>query len=124
MRLDLAPGVDGAGRVRRRHEQERLGALGAGRLELVDGDPEAVVDGADGHRNATGQGDRLREGDPVGRGDEDLVARVEQGGEGVGDGLLAAVGDQHLVGGHPVARVAVGLGRDRLPQRSGSPPAV
>ena len=49
-----------------------------------------------------------------GAGQEHLVARVAQHLEGVVDGVLAAVGDEHLGGGDVETRVALGLVRDRL----------
>ena len=87
-------------------------------LELLDRGAEAgrLVRGDD-DRHAAGQGDRLGVGGPERGQHQDLVARVAQHGEGVGHGLLAAVGDQHLVGRHLEARVAQGLGRDGLAQR-------
>ena len=51
-----------------------------------------------------------------GAGQEHLVARVEQRGEGVVDGVLAAVGDEHLAGRHVEPGVAQRLGRDGLLQ--------
>ncbi len=96
-RLDARPVVHRAGRVGRRHEKQHLGTRRASRLQLVDGDPEPGLDRRrhrDGH--AAGEGDRLRVGHPVRRRDEDLVTGIEQRGEGLVHGLLAAVGDDHL----------------------------
>ena len=73
--------------------------------------------GDDRNRDAAEDRDDLGVGHPVRRLDDHLVARVDQGGEGVEDGLLAAVGDQHLVGVDRDAGVAQRLGGDRLPQR-------
>ena len=70
----------------------------------------------DDHRHAAGQGDGLGVGGPVRGRHEHLVAGVAQDGERVGDGLLPAVGDQDLRGGHLEARVPLGLGRDGLAQ--------
>ena len=90
---------------------------GPGRLEVLDRGAEAgrLVGGHD-DRRATGQGDGLGIRRPVGGEHQHLVAGVAQHRERVGHGLLAAVGDEHLVGGHLVARVAQGLGGDRLAQ--------
>ena len=66
----------------------------------------AVLGGGDVHRHPAGQGDGLGVGRPVRGGDEDLVAGVAQGGEGLVDGLLGPVGDEHLGGRDLVARVA------------------
>ena len=116
-RADLLGRVDGAGRVGRRAEQQHLGLRGARRLELLDGDEVALVlAGEDLDRGAAGELDRLGVGRPVRRRQQDLVAGVEQGGEGVVDRLLAAVGDQHLLGRHLVAAVAGRLGHDGLLQ--------
>ncbi len=109
--------VDGARRVGRRDEQQHLRPLGAGRLQLLDA--RQVAGGLVGHDvdlDAPGQLDRLGVGRPVGGHDEDLVARVEQRRERLVDGLLAAVGDEHLRGLGRVAGVAQRLGRDRLLQ--------
>ena len=109
--------VDGPGGVGRRDEQNDLGPLGAGRLELLDADQVAgALVGHHGHRDAARQRDGLRVGGPVRRGHEDLVAGVEQGGEGLVDGLLAAVGDQHLGRLDAEAAVPRGLGRHGLAQ--------
>ena len=66
--------------------------------------------------HAAGQRDRLGVGRPVRRREQHLVAGVEQRLEGVVDGVLAAVGDEHLAGQHLVARVAERLGGDGLLQ--------
>ena len=117
-RLDLLARVDRAGGVGGRAEQQHLRALGARRLELVDGD-EVVLGLVGEHldRHAAGEPDRLGVGRPVRRRQQHLVARVEQGRERLVDRLLAAVGDQHLGRLHLVAGVARGLRRDRLLER-------
>ena len=92
-------------------------AVGPGRFERVDGEMEpGVLGGGDVHGHPAGQGDGLGVGGPVGRRDEHLVTGVAQGGEGLVDGLLGAVGHEHLGGRDLVARVAPGLGRHRLLQ--------
>ena len=111
-RLDLVGGVDRAGRVGRGAEQQHLGALGARGLELLDGDLVVlglVGEHLDGH--AAGEPDRLGVGRPVRRRHDHLVARVEHGGEGRVDRLLAAVGDQHLRRLDGVARCRAGSSR-------------
>jgi len=112
---DLVRGVDGAGRVGRRDEQQHLGALGARRLQLRRRDL-VVLGLVREHldRHAAGQPDRLRVGGPVRRRHDHLVARVEHRRERRVDGLLAAVGDQHLRRGDLEAAVAAGLVDDRL----------
>ncbi len=115
--LDLAGRVDGSGRVGRRHEQQHLGACGPSRLQPVHGDLEPLLPGRRHlDRDSSRQPDDLRIGGPVGRRQQDLVAGIEQGGEGLFDRLLAAVGDEHLGGGHLEARVPGGLGGHRRPQ--------
>ena len=89
-------------------------ALGAGRLELVDGHQvPGVLAGEDLDRHAAGQLDRLGVGGPVRGGQQHLVAGVEQRGERLVDRLLAAVGHQDLVRLDLVAGVPCGLGDDR-----------
>ena len=97
-RLHLGGRVDGAGRVRRRDEEEHLGARGqapppAPRCGPGSRRPPST---RDHHRRPPGQGDGLGIGRPVGGGDQHLVAGVAEHGEGVGDRLLPAVGDEHL----------------------------
>ena len=88
-----------------------------GGLELVDADLVVLVRaGEDLHCCATGQGDGLGIGGPEGRGQKDLVTGVDEGGEGLEYGLLAAVGHQDVVGGDLVAGVAQRLGGDGLAQ--------
>ena len=69
--------------------------------------------GGQDHGHAVGERDRLRVRGPVRRGQQHLVARVEQGLERVVDRVLAAVGDDHLLRLDDVAGVAGGLRRDR-----------
>jgi len=127
-RTDLVGGVDGAGRVRRGDEQQDLGALGARRLELVDGD--LVVLGLVGEHldgDTAGELDALGVRRPVRRREEHLVARVEHRGERLVDRLLAAVGHQHVGRRDLPAGVALGLGHDgplQLRQAAGRGVAV
>jgi hypothetical protein len=72
--------------------------------------------GADDDGDATRQSDGLGVCRPVGSHDEDLVAGVEQCGEGLEHGVLGAVGHQHVGRLDGEARVTGGLGGDRLPQ--------
>ncbi len=91
---------------------QRFGARCACGLELLDGDAEPVSgSGGQLDRDAVGELDRFGVRGPVGRGQQHLVARVEQGLERVVDRVLAAVGDEHLVGGSP-----------RSPSRASSSP--
>ena len=92
--------VHRAGRVARRHEEHRLRAGRAGRLELrrsLTRKP-CCLGGGQHDRHPVGERDDLGVGRPVRRGEQHLVARVEQGLERVVHGLLAAVGDEHLAG--------------------------
>ena len=67
-RLDLLRRVDRAGGVGRRVEQQHLGAVGGGGLELLDRDQVAGrLVGDHRHRHAAGERDRLRVGGPVRR---------------------------------------------------------
>ena len=96
-RLGLGRRVHRAGRVVGADEQDRLGAVGVRRFELVDGDLEVgLVVGVDHHRRAVGERDRLGVGGPVRRRADHLVARVAEHGERREHGVLAAVGDEHL----------------------------
>jgi hypothetical protein len=114
-RLDLCRRVHDAGGVGWRDEQQGPGAVRNRRVQLVDRDPEAGrLIGGQHHRHAPGQADRLGVRRPERRREQHLVAGIEQGGEGVVDRVLAAVGDQHLRALHVVAGVALGLGRDGL----------
>ena len=70
-RPDLVRGVDRAGRVGRRDEQQHLGAGGAGRLELLDGD--LVLLGLVGQR--PGRRRRRRAGSPRGTSSSTAPAR-------------------------------------------------
>ena len=115
-RLGLGLAVDGAGRVGRGDEEDDLGALGAGRLQLLDGDPVAGgLVGDDLDRDTAGEPDRLRVGGPVRRRDDDLVARVEDRGEGLVDRLLAAVGHQDLRRRRPRSRSRAASSRRSRP---------
>ncbi len=116
-RSDLIGGVDGPGRVGGGDEDEQLGVGGQCFVEV--GHRYAVprvLCGGDDHRHAAGQPDRLRVGGPVGRGQQCLVAGVEQRGEGVVERLLAAVGHEHLVRVDVVVGVPLGLRGDGVTQ--------
>ena len=109
--------VDGPGGVGGGNEDHRLGAGGAGRLQLVDGHFETARGvGGDGNRLSPRQTDRLRVGDPVGGRQQHLVALVHQALHPGVDRLFASVGDQHLRGLRRQSGMAPGLLRHRLPQ--------
>ena len=110
--FDLVAAIHRPGWVGWRNEQDRFGLVGAGSFELVDGCPETRLDvGEYGHMACAGEGDGLGVGGPVRGWDNDLVTRVEDDGKRASDGLLAAVGDEHVGGLALEARVADGLGR-------------
>ena len=116
--LDLVGRVHRARGVRGRDEDQRLGAIGAGGLQLVDGDPEAGgLVGGQHDRRPAGQRHRLGVGGPVGGGQQHLVARVHDRLDGLVVRLLAAVGDDDLAGADVVAGVPLGLVGDGLAQR-------
>ena len=120
----LADGLDllARGRPRRSgstatRRRAALVRVGAGRLELVDGDPEAggLVGRQLDHR-AAGEAHGLGVGRPVRRREQHLVAGVDERGDGVVDGVLAAVGDDDLRRGDLVAGVPQRLRGDGLLQ--------
>ena len=115
--LDERARRDRARGVRRRAPQQRLGVRRARGLEGLDGRQEVGgLVGAQDHRLAAGHAHGLGVGRPVRRGQQDLVARVDQRREGLEHGLLAAVGDEHLARLDLPARVPRGLRRDRVAQ--------
>ena len=84
-------------------------------LELGGRDLELLIGpGVDQDRGAAGQQGHVRVGDPVGRGDDHLVARVQDRLGQVVEALLAAAGDQDLVRLVLEAVVALELGDDGL----------
>jgi hypothetical protein len=116
-RLDLLARVDRAGGVRGGDEHHGLGARGAVGLEHVHRGAEAGrLVGGHPHDRAARELDLGGVADPVGGGDEHLVTRVDERHEDVVQRVLAAVGDHHVGGVDLQAAVALGLGRDRLPQ--------
>ena len=97
--LQLLLGIDGAGGVVRRAEEDGARARGQLLFELGDvGEVEAVL-GLGGHRHdlqAALRGVAAVVG-VEGLGDDDLVAGVGDGVEGEGDGLAAAGGDDDIL---------------------------
>ena len=97
-------------------EHEQLAGRADGRLELGRVEAEAIGSGArqDPHGSA-GQPSDFRVAQPVGRGQQQFIARAEQHLEEVVERLFAAIGHQHLLraGGHLVFTAE--LGGDRLP---------
>ncbi|MNV28831.1 hypothetical protein D3C71_1200340 [compost metagenome] len=111
--FQLGAGIGGAGRVRRRVEDQPLGAWRDGGVQDLGAQLEAVGFLADhGDGLAAGQQHHVRVGHPVGGGDDDLVAGVQRSHEGVEDHRLAARGDVNLVGFVGQAVLARELGDD------------
>ncbi len=105
-------GVVPARGVGGRAEDEDLDLGGPGPLQILHVQEEALFRGR-GHEHgfAVGQEDHVRVAHPVGRGDEHLVAGIQQGHEEVVEHLLAAVGDDDvLLGGLGSVETAVGHG--------------
>ena len=127
-RPGFSGGVDAARRIRRRAVQEDLRALGARSFELFDADLVVLLGaGENGDGDAAGEFDDLGVGRPVGGRQEGLVARVEDGGECLEDGLLAAVGHENLSGIDLISGVSqslLGNCRTQLGQTSGGRVAV
>ena len=115
--LDLVGRVHGTGRVGGRGEDQRAGVARAGRLQLLERDAPPRRGGRrHGHDGAARQLDLLGVADPVGRGQQHLVARVDQRLERRVERVLAAVGHHHLGRVAVEAEVAGGLVGDRLAQ--------
>ena len=110
---ELGAGVAGAGGVGRRVEDEPLGAGRDRRLKGLRGDLEAALQ-LSRHHDGGAAGERHHVGvaDPVGGGDDHLVAGVHGGEERVEEHLLAAGRDDDLVGGVVEAVLAGELGGD------------
>ena len=110
-------GVHGTGRVGGGDEDERLGGGGVGFLELLDGDLVVLVATGKNLNGVTaGQTDAFGVGGPIGSRQQNVVALVNDRGEGLVHGLLAAVGHDDLGGIDLNAGVAQGLVRDGLLQ--------
>ena len=97
-RLHLRRVVDRAARVVRRVEHQPAGARRDRLLEAFGLQPEALLRRAvDEHRRAFRQAHDVRVRDPVGRRNDDLVARLEAAHQRVEDHLLGAGADDELV---------------------------
>ena len=114
-RLELVARIGGAGRVRRRVEQEPFGLRRDRALERLGADLEAVLHGADHrHRRAAGEQHHVGIAHPIRRRDDHLVARIERRHERVVEHLLAAGADRDLRGLVVEAVLALELARDRF----------
>ena len=116
-RLQLVAGIGGAGGVGGGVQQQPLGARGDGALQILRLDLETVLQGGGhDHRLAVGDDDHVGVADPVGRGNDDLIALVAGGEEGVEQDLLAAGAHDGLAGLVVQVVLALELGRDGLAQ--------
>ena len=116
-RLQLRRRIPGAGGVRWGVEDQPFGLRRNRRLKLRGRQLEIGVDAAfDGDRFAPRQQHHVGVGDPVGRRDDDLVARVQRGDKRVIEHLLAAGGDGDLARLVVEPVVPLELGADRLLQ--------
>ena len=114
----LVVAVDGTRGVRGRAEDDGLGARREGGLELVARHLEALVDASvERHVDALGELDHLEVADPCRRGDDDLVALVDDGEDDVADLLLGTVADHDLLGCEVQAVLTLQLLADGLAQR-------
>ena len=85
--------------VARGIDHQQSAAWGDLLLQQIEVETEAFLSfGGDDLRARPGQGGHLGIAQPVGRRQQNLVAGIEQHLEQVVDGLLATVGDQHLLG--------------------------
>jgi hypothetical protein len=117
-RLQRGPRLHGAGRVRRRAEQDRLGARGERGGDQVGVDGETVLPaGRHRHRDAAGEPHARLVGDVAGFRHDHLVAGVEQHPQRQVQALRDAGGDQALGARVVVGAVAAGqVGADQLAQ--------
>jgi len=97
--LQLFAAVGHAGWIGGAVDYHHLGLLVDGGAQLGGRDLELLLGlGLDEHRDAAGQQGHVRIGDPVGGGDDYFVPGVQQRLGHVVEALLAAAGDQDLVG--------------------------
>ena len=105
--LQVFGGDDRAGRVRGRVEDDGLGPGRDGLLDGVGGDAEALrLLRLEEDDLAAGVLDDVFEADPVGNGQDDFVAVIDEDLDGVEEGQLAAGGEDGLVDGVVGAEVA------------------
>src|SRR5690606_13902302 len=117
-RLQFLARVRNARRVAWAVEGDELRTRRDRRFQLLGAD--LVARGyarVDDDRNAARDLDHVRVGHPVGRGDHDFIARVEDSLAEIEVALLAAAGDEDLVRGVGKIIVAMELGDDGALQR-------
>ena len=99
-RLEILQGEHHAGGVGGAVEHQQLAGRGDRRLHLVGIEPEPVGRGTGDQAHAgAGQLGHFWIAEPVGRRQQQFIAGPQEHLEEVVEGLLAAVGDEHLVGG-------------------------
>ena len=105
--LKVFGGDDGAGRVRRRIEDDGLGPRRDGLLDGIGGDAETLcLAGFEEDDLAAGVLNDVFEADPVGNGQNDFVAVVDEDLDGVEERQLAAGGENGFVDRVVGAKVA------------------
>ena len=96
--LEVLGGDDGAGRIRRRIEDDGFGARRDGRLDSVGGDAEVLrFAGFEIDDLAARVLDDVFEADPVGHRQDDFVAVVDEDLDRIEERQLAAGGEDGLV---------------------------
>ena len=109
--------VHAAGGVAGRAEYEHAGGGGDGGFQLLGGDFEVLLEASlDDHGAAAGQFHHLRVAHPIGGGDDDLLALVDEGEHGVAHALLGTVRHYNLGGCVVEAVLAFQFGGDGLAQ--------
>ena len=115
--LELLLGVEHARGVARRGEHDELGARRDGGLELLGGHLEVVLElGLHEDTFALGQTHKLLVAHPERRGDDHLVAGVDETLHHLEQALLGTRRDDDLLGLVLQAVVASELGADSLPE--------
>ena len=115
--FNSAARIGRTGRVRRRAQDDPLGLRRDRLFQRVGLQLEALRRRAHHrHRFTAGQRHHFRIAHPIGRGNDDLVARIDGGHQRVVEHLLAAGADDDLVRLVGQAVLALELGDDRLLQ--------
>ena len=105
--LEIGAGDDGARWIGGRVEDDGLGARRDGALDRFGGDAEILaLGGLDVNELAAGVLDDVLVGDPVGHGQDDLVAMVDEHLDGIEERELAAGGEDRFFRGVAGAEVA------------------